>query len=65
MVGKELLFSNVFFRRMFHSLICESQEKRAKDASVQDEDTFEIYDPRNPINQRRREASKKAMKERR
>ena len=26
----------------------------AKDASVQNEDTFDIYDPRNPINKRRR-----------
>ena len=27
----------------------------AKDANVQNEDTFDIYDPRNPINKRRRE----------
>lgn len=50
---------------MFHSLLCETQDKRAKDASIEDEDTFEIFDPRNPINKRRREASKKAMKEKR
>ncbi|XP_067137033.1 spliceosome-associated protein CWC27 homolog [Centruroides vittatus] len=34
----------------------------AKDASIKTEDTYEIFDPRNPINLRRREASKKAMK---
>lgn len=34
----------------------------AKDASIKTEDTYEIFDPRNPINQRRREASKQAMK---
>ena len=27
----------------------------AKDANVQNEDTFDIYDPRNPINKRRRD----------
>jgi peptidyl-prolyl cis-trans isomerase SDCCAG10 len=30
----------------------------AKDASTKTDDWFEIYDPRNPINKRRREASK-------
>ena len=50
---------------MFHSLKCEPELKRAKDASIENEDTFEIFDPRNPINKRRREASKKAMKEKR
>lgn len=30
---------------------------------MQDEDTFEIYDPRNPVNKRRREESKKIMTE--
>ena len=30
----------------------------AKDASIQNEDTFDIYDPRNPINKRRREENK-------
>lgn len=50
---------------MTHSLQCETQQKLARDANIQDEDTFEIFDPRNPINKRRREASKKAMKEKR
>ncbi|XP_063239018.1 spliceosome-associated protein CWC27 homolog [Bacillus rossius redtenbacheri] len=34
----------------------------AKDASTKNDDWFEIFDPRNPINKRRREASKQAMK---
>lgn len=34
----------------------------AKDASTKDDDWFEIYDPRNPINKRRRETSKNAMR---
>jgi len=36
----------------------------AKDASTKTDDWFEIYDPRNPINKRRREASKDVMKSR-
>ena len=31
----------------------------AKDASTKDDDWFDIYDPRNPLNQRRREKDKK------
>ena len=50
---------------MTRSLQCETQEKLARDAYIEDEDTFEIFDPRNPINERRREASKKAMKDKR
>ncbi|KAL9950305.1 hypothetical protein ACROYT_G042784 [Oculina patagonica] len=50
---------------MFHSLQCETQEKRARDVYIENEDTFEIFDPRNPINKRRREASKKTMKDKR
>lgn len=50
---------------MTHSLQCETQQKLARDAYIEDEDTFEIFDPRNPINKRRREASKKAMKDKR
>ena len=55
----------VFFSRMTHSLQCETQQKLARDAYIENEDTFEIFDPRNPINKRRREASKKAMKDKR
>lgn len=50
---------------MFHTLMCEAESKRARDAYIENEDTYEIFDPRNPINKRRREASKKAMKEKR
>ncbi len=32
---------------------------KAKDASIQNEDTFDIYDPRNPLTKRRREESKR------
>ncbi|KAG8224839.1 hypothetical protein J437_LFUL002286 [Ladona fulva] len=36
----------------------------AKDANkAKGDDWFEIYDPRNPINQRRREASRQAMQQ--
>ena len=55
----------VFFSRMTHSLQCKTQQKLARDAYMEDVDTFEIFDPRNPINKRRREASKKAMKDKR
>uniref|UniRef100_A0A7M4FIB9 Spliceosome-associated protein CWC27 homolog n=1 Tax=Crocodylus porosus TaxID=8502 RepID=A0A7M4FIB9_CROPO len=48
---------------MAHVLQFEDRSRKVKDASMQDEDTFEIYDPRNPVNKRRREESKKIMKE--
>uniref|UniRef100_A0A3Q3LB75 Spliceosome-associated protein CWC27 homolog n=1 Tax=Mastacembelus armatus TaxID=205130 RepID=A0A3Q3LB75_9TELE len=48
---------------MGHVLQFEEQSRKVKDANMQDEDTFEIYDPRNPVNKRRREESKKIMKE--
>ncbi|XP_008421603.1 spliceosome-associated protein CWC27 homolog [Poecilia reticulata] len=48
---------------MAHVLQFDEQSKKVKDANMQDEDTFEIYDPRNPVNKRRREESKKIMKE--
>lgn len=47
---------------MTHALKCEGVGSKVKDANIQDEDTYEIFDPRNPINKRRREASKEAMK---
>ena len=31
----------------------------AKDANTKDDDWFDIYDPRNPLNKRRREKAKK------
>lgn len=48
---------------MSHVLQFEEQTRKVKDANIQDEDTFEIHDPRNPVNKRRREESKKIMKE--
>lgn len=49
--------------RMSHVLQFEDKSRKVKDASMQDSDTFEIYDPRNPVNKRRREESKKLMRE--
>nr|XP_020639337.1 peptidyl-prolyl cis-trans isomerase CWC27 homolog [Pogona vitticeps] len=48
---------------MSHVLHFEDRTRKVKDASVQDEDTFEIYDPRNPVNKRRREESKKILRD--
>ncbi|KAJ0012896.1 hypothetical protein NQD34_017230 [Periophthalmus magnuspinnatus] len=48
---------------MGHVLQFDEQTRKVKDANMQDEDTFEIYDPRNPVNKRRREESKKILKE--
>ncbi|XP_007420183.1 peptidyl-prolyl cis-trans isomerase CWC27 homolog isoform X1 [Python bivittatus] len=48
---------------MSHVLHFEDKTRKVKDASVPDEDTFEIYDPRNPVNKRRREESKKILRE--
>ncbi|CAL7950072.1 unnamed protein product [Xylocopa violacea] len=40
---------------MVHALRCEEKTPvLAKDASTKDDDWFEIYDPRNPLNKRRR-----------
>ncbi|XP_050802991.1 spliceosome-associated protein CWC27 homolog isoform X6 [Gopherus flavomarginatus] len=49
--------------RLSHVLQFEDRSRKVKDASMQDEDTFEIYDPRNPVNKRRREQSKRIMRE--
>ncbi|KAI5144155.1 spliceosome-associated protein CWC27 homolog isoform X1 [Manis pentadactyla] len=49
---------------MSHVLQFEDKSRKVKDASMQDSDTFEIYDPRNPVNKRRREESKKLLRER-
>ncbi|XP_037340294.1 spliceosome-associated protein CWC27 homolog [Pungitius pungitius] len=48
---------------MGHVLQFDEQSRKVKDAAAPDEDTFEIYDPRNPVNKRRREESKKILKE--
>ncbi|KAG8456561.1 hypothetical protein GDO86_002371 [Hymenochirus boettgeri] len=52
-------------RRMSHVLQFDEKTAKVKDANMQDEDTFEIYDPRNPVNKRRREESKKLMNQKR
>lgn len=50
--------------RLKHSLKFEDATPNvARDANLKDDDWFEIYDPRNPLNKRRREESKKLMKE--
>ncbi|XP_034459117.1 spliceosome-associated protein CWC27 homolog [Hippoglossus hippoglossus] len=48
---------------MAHVLQFDEQSRKVKDAAIQDEDTFEIHDPRNPVNKRRREESKRILKE--
>ncbi len=51
---------------MNHALQFEDSEAaRAKDANIKNEDTYEIFDPRNPITQRRIEASRQKKKEKR
>ena len=50
---------------MGHTLHFESRQRKVIDANVDDNDRFEIYDPRNPMNKRRREASKRSMKSKR
>ncbi|KAK7489039.1 hypothetical protein BaRGS_00019700 [Batillaria attramentaria] len=43
----------------------EGKKKKVIDANVHDNDRYQLSDPRNPLTQRRRESSKKAMKEKR
>lgn len=50
---------------MNHKLRFEDNRKKVLDANVHDVDRYEIYDPRNPLTKRRREASKQSMKNRR
>ena len=50
--------------RLEHTLKFEDETPIvARDANTKGDDWFEIYDPRNPLNKRRREESKKIMKE--
>ena len=49
---------------MAHVLKCEMSASQVKDANIKDADTYSIYDPRNPMNKRRREEGKKKTKER-
>ncbi len=48
---------------MYHTLAFQDSEVKAKDANIQNEDTFDIFDPRNPINKRRVEASKQKKRD--
>ncbi|CAH1272768.1 CWC27 [Branchiostoma lanceolatum] len=48
---------------MAHRLHFEANQVQAKDANVVTADSYDIYDPRNPMNKRRMEASKQAMKD--
>ncbi|XP_041359029.1 spliceosome-associated protein CWC27 homolog [Gigantopelta aegis] len=48
---------------MCHKLRFVDKSHKVLDANVTDADRYEIFDPRNPITKRRREASKQAMKE--
>ncbi|XP_046576029.1 spliceosome-associated protein CWC27 homolog [Haliotis rubra] len=50
---------------MGHKLHFEDKSRKVIDANVTDEDRYEIYDPRNPLNKRRREASKQSSRDRR
>ena len=48
---------------MSHKLEFDVKEGKVIDANIDDADRYEISDPRNPLTIRRREASKKAMKD--
>lgn len=49
---------------MVHSLQCEEKVPvLAKDASTKEDDWFEIYDPRNPLNKRRRGEKSQKLKD--
>lgn len=52
-----------FLRRLSSQITFKDEEDRvvlAKDANIQNEDTYDIYDPRNPLNKRRREEGGKS-----
>ncbi|ESO86646.1 hypothetical protein LOTGIDRAFT_194800 [Lottia gigantea] len=49
--------------RMRHKLQFDEKRNKVLDANVHDSDRYEIYDPRNPMTQRRREASKQKHKD--
>ncbi|KAK7601341.1 hypothetical protein V9T40_008782 [Parthenolecanium corni] len=46
-------------------LECDTNDILAKDANTKSDDWYEIYDPRNPINKRRRETNKQQITEKR
>ncbi|XP_050403420.1 spliceosome-associated protein CWC27 homolog [Patella vulgata] len=47
---------------MRHTLKFDEKRNKVLDANIHDTDRYEIYDPRNPMNKRRREASNKDKK---
>lgn len=52
----------MFFYRLAHELHFENKGAvLAKDASTKGDDWFDIYDPRNPINKRKREQSQAVL----
>lgn len=56
--------NTVYLFRLGHRLtFTEERWAVAKDASIQNEDTFDIYDPRNPLNKRRREESSQKQRQ--
>lgn len=47
---------------MAHKLRFDDDEAvLARDANTKNDDWYEVFDPRNPLNKRRREESKKAL----
>lgn len=46
-----------------HKLHFVEPDKKVLDANVHDIDRYELFDPRNPLNKRRREVSKQALRE--
>ena len=51
---------------MNHKFVSADQPKnKVMDANVYDAERYDIFDPRNPVNKRKLEASKEAMKKRR
>jgi peptidyl-prolyl cis-trans isomerase SDCCAG10 len=50
---------------MNHRLKFDASRNKVIDANVDDVDRYEIFDPRNPLTKRRREASKQVMKDKR
>lgn len=63
----QILLDFVYVHRMRHRLHFEEEAQKTKviDANVPDSDRYELSDPRNPMTQRRRENSKKAMRSKR
>lgn len=56
-------FFSLFLLRLRHKLHFVEPDKKVLDANVHDIDRYELFDPRNPLNKRRREVSKQALRE--